>query len=112
MVNIESHKKFGKKKKVKNEKESLKEESKEMLNSQSSYSVLKADQVAIMQPILMQLKKSLIEDAQKKRSKSKSNNGRKKSKRSLYRHVKSKVTQSINGRTTVKFIRVKRRRRL
>lgn len=62
LVNIESSKNFGPKKKAKKENENLEKESHEGLNSQSSDSVIKADQVAIMQPILMQLKKSLLED--------------------------------------------------
>ena len=99
LVNIESKKKFTKKKKK--SKTSLKMND---AQSSSSDSVIKADQVAIMEPVLQELKKSLMDDKRKAKSKSKSKNKwkRMQKKSGLYSHVKSKVAQSINGRVPVK----------
>ena len=112
IVNIESEKKFGmrKKKAKKPEPES------ETETEESHDSVIKADQVAIMEPILKQLKKTLIDDEKKAKrkakSKSKSKIRTKKSKKNPYNYVRSKVAKSINGHYSTKsYWKPKRKRR-
>ncbi|CAI2386242.1 unnamed protein product [Moneuplotes crassus] len=99
LVNIESTKNCG----MKNKKKKLKKkETKESFSTQSEDSVIKADQVSLMQPILLELKKNLIEEEkrvkrEKSKRKSKSKAKRAKSKQNPYNYVRSKVAKSING---------------
>ena len=109
IVNIESKKKFHSKKAEKGKKKEVKEEVQEVEGvSDHSDSVIIAEDVRKLQPILVELKKSLKIKNRKSKSKSKSCK-RKPKKNPLYKHVKSKVAESIKGAPSVKSFAKKRR---
>ena len=108
IVNIESKKKFHSKKASKGKKKEVKEEEEVKEVSDHSDSVIIAEDVRKLQPILVELKKSLKIKNRKSKSKSKSCK-RKPKKNPLYKHVKSKVAESIKGAVSVKSFAKKRR---
>jgi hypothetical protein len=77
------------------------------IKSESSDSVIKADQIVSIQPMLAKLNKKLKNDAkhEKERKKAKSNlkvkSKKPKCKKDIYSHIHSKVAESILGRGSV-----------
>lgn len=86
------------------------------IKSESSDSVIKADQIVDIQPMLVKLNKKLKKDAEheKQKRKAKSNlkikSKKTKCKKDIYSHIHSKVAESILGRGSVVSYKSKHRR--